>query len=74
MAIYPFTQNKKFSDLFNRDFESYLKDEANKYTVRNLAQRLQYKIASLTTVTGKLDELTDNYLNGAQRENIVASM
>lgn len=74
MGIYPFTKNRKYSYLFNRDFSSYLTDQANKYTDKNIVRKLEYKIASFATITGKLDELTGSYLNGSQRKKIVAAM
>jgi hypothetical protein len=74
MGVYPFTKNRKYSYLFNRDFRSYLTGQANQYRDKSSVQKLRYKIASLVTVTGKLDELTGSYLNGAQREKIVAAM
>lgn len=74
MSIYPFTRNQQFSVLFNRDFLSYLKREANRYTDKNLIQKIGYKIASFAAVEGKLDELTDSYLNGSQRDQILAAI
>lgn len=74
MGIYPFTKNKKFSYLFNRDFFSYLTDEANKYSDKNILQKLGYKIRSFAAVNRKLDELTNSYLNGSQRDKILAAI
>jgi hypothetical protein len=74
VAIYPYAKDQKFRYLFNRDFESYLKNRANKYTERNTLDRLEYHIGTLVHITGALDDVTNSYLKDAQRDMIVTAI